>query len=53
MVKNMNKKITLACNECGSRNYFTNKNQTTSPDRLVVKKFCKHCNAHTTHKETK
>lgn len=49
----MNKKITLACDQCGNRNYSTNKNQTTSPERLTVKKFCKHCNAHTIHRETK
>ncbi|HLS66382.1 MAG TPA: 50S ribosomal protein L33 [Pseudogracilibacillus sp.] len=49
----MNKKITLACSVCLQRNYSTNKNQLTSPDRLTVKKFCKHCNKHTVHKETK
>lgn len=51
--KDMNKKITLACSECSNRNYTTSKNQFTSPDRLVVKKFCKHCKKHVLHKETK
>ncbi|MEI3607902.1 50S ribosomal protein L33 [Pseudogracilibacillus sp. SE30717A] len=49
----MNKKITLACTICGNRNYSTNKNQLTSPDRLSVQKYCKHCNKHVLHRETK
>lgn len=49
----MNKKITLACDSCGNRNYSTRKNQAKSPERLEVKKFCKHCKQHTLHKETK
>lgn len=49
----MKKKITLACTQCHNRNYTTSKNQTTSPDRLTMKKFCKHCNEHVEHRETK
>lgn len=49
----MNKKIALACTECSNRNYSTSKNQLMSPERLTVKKFCKHCNQHVLHKETK
>lgn len=51
--ENMKKKITLACTQCHNRNYTTSKNQTTSPDRLTMKKFCKHCNEHVEHRETK
>ena len=49
----MNKKVILACTVCSSRNYTTNKNQIKSPERLTVKKFCKHCNKHVLHRETK
>lgn len=49
----MKKKIILACTKCSSRNYTTNKNQTTSPERLTIKKFCKHCKEHAEHRETK
>jgi len=49
----MNKKIILACTACLNRNYTTNKNQLTSPDRLMVKKYCKRCKKHVLHKETK
>ncbi|AYV68842.1 50S ribosomal protein L33 [Niallia circulans] len=47
----MRKKIVLACEKCGSRNYSTVSNNGT--ERLEVKKFCQNCNAHTVHKETK
>src|SRR5699024_12507644 len=51
--KTMNKKITLACKECSSRNYSTNKKQSTSAERLIVKKYCKYCKKHIEHRETK
>ncbi|MBY0095392.1 50S ribosomal protein L33 [Mesobacillus maritimus] len=49
----MAKKITLACSECGSRNYSSTANQENQTERRVLKKFCKNCNAHTVHRETK
>ncbi|ACF07042.1 50S ribosomal protein L33 [Metamycoplasma arthritidis] len=44
------KKITLACQVCLAKNYSTNKSVT---NRLEIKKFCKHCNMQTLHKEEK
>ncbi|WP_368653590.1 50S ribosomal protein L33 [Ornithinibacillus sp. 4-3] len=49
----MSNKVILACSVCLNRNYSTYKNQTTTLERLEVKKFCKHCNSHTLHRETK
>ncbi|WP_284140998.1 MULTISPECIES: 50S ribosomal protein L33 [unclassified Virgibacillus] len=49
----MNKKVTLACTICASRNYSTNKNAVTSSTRLETRKFCKVCGKHTLHRETK
>ncbi|MFK2826827.1 50S ribosomal protein L33 [Bacillus sp. B190/17] len=46
-----NKRI-LACSECGSRNYSTHGKE-KSEERLEVKKFCRTCNSHTIHKQTK
>ncbi|XMB86660.1 50S ribosomal protein L33 [Mycoplasmatota bacterium WC44] len=48
----MRKKVILVCSDCMSRNYSIEKNLTSS-DRLEVKKYCKKCNKHTVHKETK
>ena len=45
-------KISLACETCGSRNYSTERSR-SNQERLELKKFCKHCNAHTKHLETK
>ena len=42
--------IALACSECGARNYKTTK----IPEKVVeLKKFCRACNRHTIHRETK
>ncbi|MED3727335.1 50S ribosomal protein L33 [Priestia filamentosa] len=49
----MRKKSVLACSVCGSRNYSTMKNSSAAGDRLEIKKFCKTCNSHTAHLETK
>lgn len=54
--------ITLECTECrqntnkrsnGVSRYTTKKNRKNTPDRLEIKKFCRFCNKHTTHKEIK
>ena len=52
-VNRMRNNITLACTECKRRNYTTTKNKRTMQDRLEMKKFCKFCKTHTSHKETK
>ena len=49
----MRNAVTLACTECKQRNYQTNKNKKNNPDRIEMKKYCKFCKKHTTHKETK
>ena len=46
-------KVILTCTVCLSRNYSTFKNKQVHGERLELKKFCKKCNAHTLHKETK
>ena len=53
--------ISLACSECGSRNYKTTKRASPavlpgSPGEAALvelKKFCKQCQKHTMHRETK
>ncbi|MDR0846485.1 MAG: 50S ribosomal protein L33 [Lactobacillales bacterium] len=46
-------KTSLACSECGSRNYSKAINSTNRTTRLEINKFCKYCGKHTVHKETK
>ncbi|MGL4948103.1 MAG: 50S ribosomal protein L33 [Mycoplasma sp.] len=46
------KKIILICENCLSRNYHYQKN-TMLTKRLILNKFCPHCNAKTVHKESK
>lgn len=48
----MRKKIILICEECLSRNYTTYKN-IDNKNRLEMKKYCKRCDKHTVHKESK
>jgi large subunit ribosomal protein L33 len=45
--------ITLACTECGERNYTTTKNKKTHPDRLELRKYCPREKTHTLHRETR
>lgn len=45
--------IILACDECKQRNYTTKKKKKNHPDRLEMKKYCRFCRKHTSHKETK
>lgn len=49
----MRTKVILICEECLSRNYTYDKNKLITPERMEIKKFCKRCNKHTVHKETK
>lgn len=50
---NMRVNITLACTECGERNYITTKNKRNNPDRLELKKYCPRDKKQTVHRETK
>jgi large subunit ribosomal protein L33 len=49
-------RITLVCSECQARNYQTTKAPKRSSDiaeAIELKKFCKHCDKHTLHRESK
>lgn len=46
-------KVTLACTECGDRNYCTTKNKRTHPERFALMKYCPRLHKHTLHKEVK
>jgi large subunit ribosomal protein L33 len=45
--------VTLACTDCKSRNYTTEKNKKNNPERLEFKKYCPKCKKQTVHRETK
>jgi large subunit ribosomal protein L33 len=45
--------ILLSCKECKNRNYAVTKNKKNQAGKLEIKKYCKFCNRHTPHKETK
>ncbi|AIG24571.1 MULTISPECIES: 50S ribosomal protein L33 [Brevibacillus] len=45
--------ITLACTDCGDRNYISTKNKRTNPERIEKKKYCSRDKKHTVHRETK
>lgn len=49
----MRELLNLACSECKRRNYTTDKNKRTTPEKLNLLKYCKFCRKHTVHKETK
>ena len=43
--------VTLACSECGRRNYHTKKNKNNTRAKLELNKYCKWDRKHTMHKE--
>ncbi len=43
--------VTLACSECGRRNYHTRRNRNNMREKLSLNKYCKWCRRHTLHKE--
>jgi len=45
--------VTLACVECKNRNYTTTRNKKNKKDKLGLKKYCRFCRKHISHKETK
>ena len=49
----MRVRITLECTECHQRNYNLTKEKKNHPERLETKKYCRFCQRHTMHKETK
>jgi len=49
----MRDKITLECMTCKQRNYSTTKNKRLHSGRVEYKKYCRFCQTHTMHKETR
>ena len=45
--------ITLACTECGRRNYTTKKDRKKTTGRLERSKYCPFDRKHTLHRETR
>lgn len=45
--------VTLACTECGDRNYTTTKNKKTHPERLELLKYSPRLKKYTIHRETR
>ena len=45
--------VILACADCKRRNYNTTRNKRKTTDRLALKKYCRWCRKHTSHRETK
>ncbi|PIS14428.1 50S ribosomal protein L33 [Candidatus Shapirobacteria bacterium CG09_land_8_20_14_0_10_39_12] len=44
--------IGLTCSVCKRQNYMSTKNKTNTPDKLVLKKYCKWCKKTTDHRES-
>jgi large subunit ribosomal protein L33 len=45
--------VILECPTCKQRNYSTTKNKKKHAGRIEFKKYCRFCNKHTMHKETR
>ncbi len=45
--------ILFQCTDCKNKNYSTMKNKKNTTEKIQIKKYCRSCMKHTTHKETK
>lgn len=45
--------VTLACIECGDRNYITKKNKRNNPERIELMKYSPIFKKYTLHREIK
>lgn len=54
MAKKSEHRITvgLVCTVCKNRNYVTTRNKLNTEQKLLLKKYCRHCRKKTEHKET-
>ncbi|PIU36313.1 50S ribosomal protein L33 [Candidatus Shapirobacteria bacterium CG07_land_8_20_14_0_80_39_18] len=52
MAKGQRMMIGLVCSVCKRQNYMSSKNKTNTPDKLVLKKYCRWCKRVTDHKES-
>ncbi len=44
--------VGLTCSVCKNRNYLTQRNKLNTEEKLVLKKYCRHCRKKTDHRET-
>ena len=44
--------VGLTCTVCKNRNYISQRNKLNTQEKLLLKKYCKHCQKVTDHKET-
>jgi len=49
----MQEVITLFCSVCKRRNYTGSRNTRKKKDKVELRKYCRWCNKHTIHRETK
>lgn len=49
----MREQVILQCTECKRKNYTGMRDKRKHPERLELKKFCRHERKHTLHKEQK
>ena len=45
--------VGLVCEVCKWQNYVVGKNKVNTTSPLKLKKYCRNCKKHTTHKESK
>lgn len=44
--------LAMVCTVCKSQNYVTGRNKINTPEKMILKKYCRTCKKHTDHKET-
>ncbi|OGG35096.1 50S ribosomal protein L33 [Candidatus Gottesmanbacteria bacterium RIFOXYB1_FULL_47_11] len=50
--KDQRELFAFACTVCKNQNYISARNKVNTPEKISLKKYCRHCKKHTLHKET-
>ena len=49
--KDQRELMAMVCSVCKHQNYISVRNKINTPEKISLKKYCRHCKKHTIHKE--
>ena len=50
--KDQRELMAMVCSVCKHQNYISVRNKINTPEKISLKKYCRHCKKHTLHQES-
>ena len=50
--KDQRELMAMGCSVCKHQTYISVRNKINTPEKISLKKYCRHCKKHTLHKES-